>query len=59
MDAWFEAQRLALGKAVMERRLTEEVARAMIEDIDLRQAARHTLPRARAVPPSHRPGRDS
>ncbi|WP_034218155.1 cation:proton antiporter [Actinoplanes subtropicus] len=43
-DAWFDAQRLALGKAVLERRLTEEVARAMIEDIDLRQAARHTLP---------------
>jgi CPA1 family monovalent cation:H+ antiporter len=28
----------------MEHRLTEEVARAMIEDIDLRQAARHTVP---------------
>ncbi|MEU7909138.1 sodium:proton antiporter [Actinoplanes sp. NPDC049118] len=43
LDASFEAQRLALGKAVTERRLTEEIARAMIEDIDLRQAARHTL----------------
>ncbi|MEU4217384.1 sodium:proton antiporter [Actinoplanes sp. NPDC026623] len=41
-DASFEAQRLALGRAVMERRLTEEIAREMIEDIDLRQAARHT-----------------
>jgi NhaP-type Na+/H+ or K+/H+ antiporter len=43
-DASFETQRLALGRAVMERRLTEEVARALIEDIDLRQAARHTMP---------------
>ncbi|BFU45805.1 cation:proton antiporter [Krasilnikovia sp. MM14-A1004] len=48
LDATFEAQRLALGRAVMERRLTEEIARAMIEDIDLRQAARHTLPATRA-----------
>ncbi|GIE92056.1 cation:proton antiporter [Actinoplanes regularis] len=47
-DAGFEAQRLALGRAVMERRLTEEIARAMIDEIDLRQAARHTLPPARA-----------
>ncbi|MBB4767091.1 cation:proton antiporter [Amorphoplanes digitatis] len=45
-DATFEAQRLALGRAVSERRLTEEIARAMIEDIDLRQAARHTMPPA-------------
>ncbi|MET8152035.1 cation:proton antiporter [Actinoplanes sp. NPDC049668] len=45
-DATFEAQRLALGRAVSERRLTEEIARAMIEDIDLRQAARHTMPSA-------------
>ncbi|WP_127499971.1 cation:proton antiporter [Actinoplanes solisilvae] len=41
-DAAFEAQRLALGKAVYERKLTEEIARELIEDIDLRQAARHT-----------------
>ena len=40
-DASFEQQRLALGKAVAERRLAEEVARDLIEDIDLRQAARH------------------
>lgn len=47
-DASYEAQRLALGEAVMQRRLTEEVARAMIEEIDLRQAARHTAPPAGA-----------
>ncbi|GAA0536032.1 cation:proton antiporter [Paractinoplanes ferrugineus] len=41
-DARFEAQRAALGKAVMERRLTEDIAREMIEEIDLRQAAHHT-----------------
>ncbi|BCJ45727.1 sodium/hydrogen exchanger [Actinoplanes ianthinogenes] len=44
VDASFEAQRLALGRAVMERRITEELARELIEDIDLRQAARHTNP---------------
>lgn len=43
MDKWFEDQRLALGRAVMERRLTEEIARSLIEDIDLRQAAGHTM----------------
>ncbi|MFF5297712.1 cation:proton antiporter [Paractinoplanes globisporus] len=43
LDGWFEAQRLALGKAVMERRLSEEVARSLIEDVDLRQAASHTM----------------
>lgn len=47
-DAAFEAQRLALGKAVMEHRLPEEAARELIEDIDLRQAARHTAPEREA-----------
>ncbi|MCY1137585.1 sodium:proton antiporter [Actinoplanes sp. Pm04-4] len=42
VDAGFEAQRLALGKAVRDRELSEEIARELIEDIDLRQAARHT-----------------
>ncbi len=41
-DADFDAQRLALGTAMMERRLDEETARHLIEDIDLRQAAQHT-----------------
>ncbi|MFI5491270.1 cation:proton antiporter [Actinoplanes sp. NPDC051859] len=44
IDAAFEAQRLALGRAVRDRVITEELAREMIEDIDLRQAARHTAP---------------
>jgi CPA1 family monovalent cation:H+ antiporter len=44
LDDSFEKQRLALGKAVTERDLTEEVARELIEDIDLRQAAQHTAP---------------
>jgi NhaP-type Na+/H+ or K+/H+ antiporter len=43
VDASFDAQRRALGVAVNEHRLTEEVARSMIEDLDLRQAARHTV----------------
>jgi len=41
-DADFDAQRLALGTAMMERRLDEETARRLIEDVDLRQAAQHT-----------------
>lgn len=44
LDASFDAQRRALGTAVNDHRLTEEVARSMIEDLDLRQAARHTVP---------------
>ncbi|WP_250002416.1 hypothetical protein [Actinoplanes sp. M2I2] len=44
VDAGFEAQRLALGKAVRHRHLSEETARELIEDVDLRQAARHTTP---------------
>ncbi|BAL87632.1 putative sodium/proton antiporter [Actinoplanes missouriensis 431] len=42
VDASFEAQRLALGLAVRNHEVTEEVARELIEDLDLRQAARHT-----------------
>ena len=42
--ASFEAQRLALGKGVRDRVIPEEIAREMIEDIDLRQAARDTAP---------------
>jgi monovalent cation/hydrogen antiporter len=42
IDDAFERQRHALGVAVQEKRLTEEIARELIEDIDLRQAARHT-----------------
>jgi CPA1 family monovalent cation:H+ antiporter len=42
IDASFEQQRHALGAAVQDNRLTEETARALIEDIDLRQAAHHT-----------------
>jgi monovalent cation/hydrogen antiporter len=42
IDARYDAQRAALGMAVREHRLTEEVAREAIEDLDLRQAAQHT-----------------
>jgi len=42
-DADFDAQRAALGHALSERRIDEETARGLIEDIDLRQAARHTI----------------
>jgi monovalent cation/hydrogen antiporter len=42
IDDSFEKQRLALGQAVSERSLPEDIAREVIEDIDLRQAARHT-----------------
>jgi CPA1 family monovalent cation:H+ antiporter len=41
-DASFDAQRLALAEAVRERRLDEETARELVEDVDLRQAAQHT-----------------
>jgi CPA1 family monovalent cation:H+ antiporter len=41
-DADFDSQRLALGTAVVESRLDEETAKRLIEDVDLRQAARHT-----------------
>ena len=42
LDAEFDAQRRALGQAVADHRLSEEIAREMIEEVDLRQAARHT-----------------
>ena len=41
-DVVFDAQRLALSRAVRDHRLTEEVARRVIDDLDLRQAAHHT-----------------
>jgi CPA1 family monovalent cation:H+ antiporter len=41
-DADFDQQRAALGQAVAERELDEETAKRLIEDVDLRQAARHT-----------------
>lgn len=41
-DADFEAQRLGLGQALAEHRIDEESARALIEDIGLRQAAQQT-----------------
>jgi CPA1 family monovalent cation:H+ antiporter len=43
-DLAFDAQRKALGQAVADRVLSEEIAREMIEEIDLRQAALHTAP---------------
>ncbi|MGK5680560.1 cation:proton antiporter [Actinoplanes sp. URMC 104] len=42
VDATFEAQRRALATAVRDRELTEDIARELIEEVDLRQAARHT-----------------
>jgi monovalent cation/hydrogen antiporter len=42
-DEGFDAQRAALGEAVSEHEVDEQTAKALIEDIDLRQAARHTL----------------
>jgi monovalent cation/hydrogen antiporter len=44
LDAAYDAQRLAVGRAVHDNELTEEVARELIEDLDLRQAAHHTTP---------------
>jgi NhaP-type Na+/H+ or K+/H+ antiporter len=46
LDASFEARRLALGRAVHDQQLTEDVARELIEELDLQQAARHTTPGA-------------
>ncbi|MBB2940462.1 CPA1 family monovalent cation:H+ antiporter [Actinoplanes lutulentus] len=40
-DALFDAQRLAIATAVRDRQITEEVARELVEELDLRQAARH------------------
>jgi NhaP-type Na+/H+ or K+/H+ antiporter len=42
-DADYDRQRATLGWAVSEHEIDEEIAKALIEDIDLRQAARHTL----------------
>jgi CPA1 family monovalent cation:H+ antiporter len=42
-DTAYEQQRLALSEAVMRREVTEETARELINDIDLRQAAARTL----------------
>ncbi len=41
-DADFDRQRAELGRAVAENRVDEETARRLVEDVDLRQAARHT-----------------
>ena len=41
-DADFDAQRAALGRALAEQEIDEETVRRLIEDVDLRQAARHT-----------------
>lgn len=42
-DDAFEQQRLALGTAVRDQELDETTARALIEVVDLRQAAQHTI----------------
>jgi CPA1 family monovalent cation:H+ antiporter len=42
-DVDYDAQRAALGRAVAEHEIDEETAKALIEDLDLRQAARHTI----------------
>jgi NhaP-type Na+/H+ or K+/H+ antiporter len=42
-DADYARQRATLSRAVSEHEIDEATAKAMIEDIDLRQAARHTL----------------
>ncbi|BBH67992.1 sodium/hydrogen exchanger [Actinoplanes sp. OR16] len=42
VDDSFDAQRAAVGTAMKNRLISEEVARELIEDLDLRQAARHT-----------------
>ena len=42
-DADFDQQRLKLAEAVHERRLDDETARRLIEEVDLRQAAQHTI----------------
>ena len=41
-DTAYEQQRRALSEAVMRREVTEETARELINDIDLRQAAGRT-----------------
>jgi len=42
-DADFDRQRHGLAEAMMRDEIDEETARALIAEIDLRQAARHTL----------------
>ncbi|XVV13229.1 cation:proton antiporter [Actinoplanes sp. CA-131856] len=42
LDAGFDAQRLALTTAVHDHRVGQDVARDIIDELDLRQAARHT-----------------
>jgi monovalent cation/hydrogen antiporter len=42
-DAAYDSQRLKLAEAVHERRLDEETAKRLIQDVDLRQAAQHTV----------------
>ncbi|MFF5080493.1 cation:proton antiporter [Actinoplanes sp. NPDC000266] len=42
LDASFEAQRLAVTTAVHDHRIGQDVARDIIDELDLRQAARHT-----------------
>jgi CPA1 family monovalent cation:H+ antiporter len=47
-DAAYDRQRHALSEAVMRREVSEETARELIGDIDLRQAAAHTVDQGRA-----------
>ena len=42
-DEDFERQRAALGRALVNGDIDEETARSLVADIDLRQAASHTL----------------
>lgn len=42
-DSDYDRQRLKLAEAVHEQRLDEETAKRLIQDIDLRQAAGHTI----------------
>ncbi|GAA0513519.1 sodium/hydrogen exchanger [Paractinoplanes deccanensis] len=42
LDASFDAQRLALATAVRDHKIGQDVARELIDELDLRQAARHT-----------------
>ncbi|MEV4350519.1 sodium:proton antiporter [Actinoplanes sp. NPDC049596] len=42
LDASFDAQRLALATAVRDHKVDQDVAREIIDELDLRQAARHT-----------------
>ncbi|MFI7603418.1 cation:proton antiporter [Actinoplanes sp. NPDC049681] len=44
-DGDFDRRRNALSKAVMEGELDEDTARNLIAELDLRQAAQHTMPK--------------